>query len=313
MKALFHESNTKSRSPNLHLPPNTILQNINTRVVLHQQRRRNCIDNALGNITVPHFSLASLQFYPVATTRRPPKPPGIESRAAMKIVLAGASGYVGREVLNQAIVHPSISTVVALSRRPLTGPPFDHPKVKVVVVDDFETGYTPQVLEQLQGAVGCCWAIGSKFSDASTTRKVYQGYTLAAATAFSYLARNSASTFRFAHTSGFITVRDQKKSLWVLSDVRKIGGEAEVKLLDFAKANETPFEAVVLRPAGVRAKDAKMLPEWIIGTNYNVRVDELAAVLIDSVVNGVEAGRDTLENAEIVKRGRELLANTAGR
>lgn len=75
----------------------------------------------------------------------------------MKLIIAGASGFVGSEVLRQALTHISISTIIALSRRPLTDPPFDHPKVKVVVLEDFEKGYTNEVLEQLKGAGGCCW------------------------------------------------------------------------------------------------------------------------------------------------------------
>jgi uncharacterized protein YbjT (DUF2867 family) len=75
----------------------------------------------------------------------------------MKLVVAGGSGFVGSEVIFQAVAHKSISSVIALSRRPLTEPPFDNPKVKVVVLEDFEKGYTPEVMEQLKGAEGCCW------------------------------------------------------------------------------------------------------------------------------------------------------------
>jgi len=49
----------------------------------------------------------------------------------MKILLAGATGIVGRHVLEQALADPRIARVVALSRRPLPM----HPKLENPLVD----------------------------------------------------------------------------------------------------------------------------------------------------------------------------------
>jgi hypothetical protein len=152
--------------------------------------------------------------------------------------------------------------------------------------------------------------LGAKSAGGEKTRRVNLEYALAAATAFQSLARESNTKFRLAYTSGIITERDQDKSLWIMSDMRKIGGEIEVKLIDFAKANEKTFETYIMRPGGIRPKDANMLPDCIAGS-FNVRVDEVAATLIDSAVNGDELGRNTFENADIAKRGRQLLQTEA--
>ncbi|EPE26253.1 NAD(P)-binding Rossmann-fold containing protein [Glarea lozoyensis ATCC 20868] len=228
----------------------------------------------------------------------------------MKLIVAGATGFVGSEVVAQAIAHKSITSVIALSRRPLSEPPFNHPKVKVVVLEDFEKGYTPEVIEQLKGAEGCCWALGAKSTGGDKTRRVNLNYALSACNAFRTLPLSSPTAkFRLAYTSGIITERDQDKNLWIMSDMRKIGGEAETKLIEYAKEADA-FETFILRPGGIRPKEGKMLPDCIVGS-FNVRVDEVAATLIDCAVRGDEGGRDTLENADIARRGRELLGRAA--
>jgi uncharacterized protein YbjT (DUF2867 family) len=53
----------------------------------------------------------------------------------MKILLLGASGLVGRNVLAQALAHPAITGVVAPARRPLA----PHPKLINPVSDHLES------------------------------------------------------------------------------------------------------------------------------------------------------------------------------
>lgn len=74
----------------------------------------------------------------------------------MKVILAGSTGFIGREVLEQCIQHPSVTSIVALSRRPLPEPAASHPKVEVVVEEDF-TSYSPSTLQAIQGAGACIW------------------------------------------------------------------------------------------------------------------------------------------------------------
>jgi nucleoside-diphosphate-sugar epimerase len=74
---------------------------------------------------------------------------------AMKLILTGTSGFIGSEVLSQALRHPSITSIVALSRKPI---PNSDPKLKIVIVDDFEH-YSPSVLSDLSGAEACIWYV----------------------------------------------------------------------------------------------------------------------------------------------------------
>jgi hypothetical protein len=73
----------------------------------------------------------------------------------MKVILAGSSGFIGKEVLRQCLQNPSITSLVALSRRPL---PENDPKLKTVLMEDF-TSYSPSVLQELEGADSCIWYV----------------------------------------------------------------------------------------------------------------------------------------------------------
>lgn len=73
----------------------------------------------------------------------------------MKIILTGATGFVGGEALKCAVDHPAISDVVVLTRRDLSAEQKASPKVKAIVLPDFEK--YDDVLEQLAGAEACIW------------------------------------------------------------------------------------------------------------------------------------------------------------
>ncbi|KAH7400370.1 hypothetical protein BKA64DRAFT_723106 [Cadophora sp. MPI-SDFR-AT-0126] len=219
----------------------------------------------------------------------------------MKIILTGSSGFIGTEVLTQAISNPEITSIVALSRKSLPESFTSNPKITLVIIEDF-TSYTPDVLQKLEGAEGCIWAIGAKSTSIEVTRRVTVEYTLAAAKAFSALPRPRGKPFRFVLLSGFVVVRDQKASVWLFPEARKVAGEAELNLIDFAAQNAA-FESFIARPAFVLPKDGG-LKNAVMGLLPSVRVDALAAVLLDAATHGGEL--QTLENGDLVRRGREL-------
>ncbi|PVH79088.1 putative nucleoside-diphosphate-sugar epimerase [Cadophora sp. DSE1049] len=219
----------------------------------------------------------------------------------MKIILTGSSGFIGTEILSQAISNPEITSIVALSRKPLPEKFASNPKVSVVIIEDFAS-YTPDVLKKLEGVEGCIWAIGAKSTSIEVTRKVSVEYTLAAAKAFSALPRPQGRPFRFVFVSGFVVVRDQKASVWFFPEARKVAGEAELNLIDFADKN-TGFESYIARPAFVLPKEGG-LKSMVTSLLPSVKVDALAAVLLDAAMYGNQS--QTLENADLVRRGREL-------
>lgn len=74
----------------------------------------------------------------------------------MKVILSGATGFIGSETLRQCLKSPSITSVVVLSRRSLSESVTSNPKLKVIIVDDF-TAYPDTVLEELAGAEARIW------------------------------------------------------------------------------------------------------------------------------------------------------------
>jgi nucleoside-diphosphate-sugar epimerase len=79
----------------------------------------------------------------------------------MKLIIAGSTGFVGTELIRQALAHPGVSSIVAFARRetpvPLNVPPgADTSKLKSVVCNSFEK-YPDSVKEKLAGADACIW------------------------------------------------------------------------------------------------------------------------------------------------------------
>lgn len=77
----------------------------------------------------------------------------------MKVIITGATGFVGTHLIQQAIRHPSITSVVALGRRATPPPAETGPKsatFKAVVCEDFGV-YSESVKEEFAGADACIW------------------------------------------------------------------------------------------------------------------------------------------------------------
>ncbi|KAH8920790.1 hypothetical protein BT69DRAFT_1244942 [Atractiella rhizophila] len=74
----------------------------------------------------------------------------------MKLILAGATGLVGSEVLRQALSSSHVEHITVLSRRPLPASVPSSSKLTVHVLTDF-TKYDPALLV---GHTACIWALG---------------------------------------------------------------------------------------------------------------------------------------------------------
>ena len=75
----------------------------------------------------------------------------------MKLIIAGATGFVAKEIIRQCLSRPDITSVVALARKPVTAPEgVDSSKLKSVVVENYGE-YSDEVKKELSGANGCIW------------------------------------------------------------------------------------------------------------------------------------------------------------
>lgn len=74
----------------------------------------------------------------------------------MKIILTGATGFIGSEVLKQCLSNYYISHVYCIVRKPLAPELATHAKVTQIFHEDFEK-WPEDMFEQLRGVGGCIW------------------------------------------------------------------------------------------------------------------------------------------------------------
>ena len=79
----------------------------------------------------------------------------------MKLIVAGATGFVAKEIIRQSLHNPKITSVLAVARRQVSPPPnlgerADTSKLHSVTLNDY--GHWPDDVErQLAGADACIW------------------------------------------------------------------------------------------------------------------------------------------------------------
>jgi nucleoside-diphosphate-sugar epimerase len=238
----------------------------------------------------------------------------------MKVILTGSTGTIGSRVLQDCLANPKITSIVALSRRPLSAEVASHPKLHVIIQQDFST-YTPsQLRNELSGASACIWSLGVRIGQVNTieeARKVEVLATLAAAQTFADNLASTLSTgekFRFVYVSGALGETDQEKKLWYLQDARRLKGETENGLMalnEDCRKNGCRFEGYVVRPGMVTTAKEKegvvmsLLNASKIMYSSAIRVDELAATMVELATKGSELR--TWNNCDMVSFGREIL------
>ncbi|KAL4805661.1 hypothetical protein BDV18DRAFT_11854 [Aspergillus unguis] len=216
----------------------------------------------------------------------------------MKVIITGASGYIGQELVSQCLAHPSITSIVALARRELT---VTHEKLQTHVMsdEDFVSYSNPSLVEKLAGANACLYTVGilpSKARNDEPTRRVSIDYVKAAAEASQRIstARKAKDTaadgnrkFRFVYVSAAGTVRDQNASLWYWEHFRKLRGELENILLRHAEANKDVFESYIVRP-GLVPTVPGTLRDYFWSLAPSVPKHMLAKAMIDVAIHGNE-------------------------
>ncbi|KAJ7281557.1 hypothetical protein C8J57DRAFT_1298013 [Mycena rebaudengoi] len=166
----------------------------------------------------------------------------------MKLILSGSTGFIGGEVMRQCCQNPSITSIVALSRRPLPDAISADPKVQVIIMKDFKT-YPEEVLKQLDGADACIWSMGTT----AAIPELEIEYPMAFARAFAPTLRARETPFRYLHLSGVLAERDQSKLLLILPEGRRTKGRAETQMMAIADepAYKGLWETYVVKPAMV--------------------------------------------------------------
>lgn len=211
----------------------------------------------------------------------------------MRVILTGATGFVGGEVLAELLRHPGVECVTCLARR---APRERHPKLDFVQHDDF-LRYESALLEGLRGHGACIWALGGKASDSPDPRtfeRVTHGFTLALARA---IAARAAEPFRFCYLSGMGADPTESSRLPWERATRHLKGRTEKDLQALA-AQHTCFRAVCFRPGGILPRGASRVLRRALAP-IALGVDDLARALIAVALGEREPASPTLSNADI--------------
>ena len=212
----------------------------------------------------------------------------------MKIIVTGATGMVGAEVVRQAILDKDISEITCIVRKPME---LNHPKIKTILHQNF-LDYSG-LEDVFKNNDACLWCLG--ISQTQVTKEQYvvitYDYTIAAANAM--VKTNPNLTFMFLSGQGADN-SEQSKTIFA-----RIKGKTENALL------KLPFKKLFnVRPAGIKPihknpntalANKIMIPLFpifeIITPSFVIASDVLAKVMLHITKNGYN--KTTIENKEL--------------
>jgi len=207
----------------------------------------------------------------------------LERNTSLKIILTGATGFVGNEVLTQLLEDLSIEQVIVLVRRS-TG--VTHPKLKEVIIPDF-LDYS-KVVNDLK-ADACIWCLGVSQSAVSQEDyiKITVDYALAAAQAMFSVNPQ----MRFCFLSGRAADQEEKSKILY----GRIKGRAERELSKL-HSNVFHFRPALIRPSRLGQKRSLIATiaapiGWIgdlFTDDFSVDATTLAVCLIGVAKNGAD-------------------------
>ncbi|EGU77625.1 hypothetical protein FOPG_09097 [Fusarium oxysporum f. sp. conglutinans race 2 54008] len=239
----------------------------------------------------------------------------------MKVVIAGSTGFIGKEVVRQALLHPQITSVVTLSRydhdisEDLQTPEIES-KLTSVTCSDFKN-YPQYVKDEISGADACIWLIGVtpgklKQYNWDQVRMICYEYALYAADTFAKLPREgNPDPLRFIYVSGCNAERDPAKKPWILGDYCLLRGQVEKQIIERAHLSDGRMQVLVTKSGMVNDPDMGFLKQGLRWFSHavinipNIGRTELVTGLLDQSITGF--GKDTLSNAEMVEIGKKAL------
>jgi uncharacterized protein YbjT (DUF2867 family) len=153
----------------------------------------------------------------------------------MKIIITGATGMVGSEVVRQALADNAIHQVTAIVRKPLS---IDHPKLRTIIHKDF---LNYKILaDTFRENDACLWCLGISQNQVNEHQYIVITYEYAVAAAKAMLEVNPAISFLFLSGDG---ANSEEKGRFLFGRVK---GRTENALL------KMPFKRLfIARPAGI--------------------------------------------------------------
>lgn len=187
-----------------------------------------------------------------------------------RILVTGATGLAGSEVVRQAILDPGIESITALVRRPLS---MAHPKLRVVLHDDFKVYSSLEA--EFRNHDACLWCLGISQTQVKEDEYIRITYEYVVTAAQAMLSANPGIAFLFLSGAG---ADSQEKSRTLFA---RIKGKAENNL------KRLPFKSLfIARPGGIIPVHPKERPaffEKVLFPFYPIFGFLFPSLTIDSV------------------------------
>lgn len=215
---------------------------------------------------------------------------------AIHLLVTGATGMVGAEVIRQAIADPEVNQITALVRRPLE---IASPKLKTIIHENYQDYTGLEVL--FQSVDACIWCLGISQTQVTKDEYIKITYTYTIAAAKALLAANNK--IRFVFLSGAGADSSEKSSTLFAREK----GRTENALL------KCGFKTLFLaRPGGIKPMHKLVNPALpnrifpflyplmnLLVPNLVITATQLAVALIWLAKDGSNNG--IYENAELLK------------
>lgn len=218
----------------------------------------------------------------------------------LKIIITGASGFVGEGVLLTVLMHPDVESVLVIGRRHCN---VTHPKLIEILHKNF---YNYSDIENmLKGYDACffCLGVSSVGMKEDEYRKITYDLTMGMA---KVLASNNPQ-MTFCYVSGTGTDSSEKgRLMWA-----RIKGKTENDLMKLSFKDVYAFRPGLIKPLKEQKnikliyKSAKILyPVFkLIFPNAVSTVHDIGLAMINAVEKGYY--KKILENRDIAKLARE--------
>lgn len=198
----------------------------------------------------------------------------------IKVILTGATGFVGEGILLECLLHPAVTTVLAVSRKPYE---LNHPKLKQYIVPDFTD--LDNALKELKGYDTCfyCVGISSSGMDERTYTKVTYDTTITFAQTLFKLNPNMVFNFISGRSTDD---SEQGNVMWA-----RVKGKTENALRKIPFKDQYNFRPGFMKPTpgqgNVKGFYKLISPIWpLIFPSTSCTMKEVGLAMINAALKG---------------------------
>ncbi|MGB6048817.1 MAG: epimerase [Flavobacteriales bacterium] len=197
-----------------------------------------------------------------------------------RIIITGATGYVGEGVLLESLEHPEINEVLVVGRKPCGR---THHKLKELLVPDFFS-LEPES-ERLRGHDGGFFCAG--ISSVGMKEAEYMRFTHDATLAFATVLHGASPGATFIYVSGAGTDSTEKgRLMWA-----RVKGRTENDLARLGFAQQFNFRPGIMRPGtgqrNPKAWQRLLVPVFaLLMPRSTCTIQEVGRAMINAMLKG---------------------------